>query len=96
MNNSLLSEASESELLETYTKTVTKTNALQVSLMKEEEIIRQLLNEANMAEKRHYQLEEAKIKLKEKGKKFQRDVCEIIKKIDEAIEMDISVVIKND
>ena len=50
MNNSLLSEASESELLETYTKTVTKTNALQVSLMKEEEIIRQLLNDANMAE----------------------------------------------
>jgi len=49
----MISEASHFELLENYTKIVTETNALQDSLTKEEEKVKELLNEASLAEKRH-------------------------------------------
>ncbi len=90
----MLSELSHSELMEKYTKIVTETDALQASLVKEEDKVRELLDESSLAEKRHTQLEEEKRKLKETAQNFQRELDTAIENMDLALEMDIDTLIK--
>ena len=91
----MLSELSHSELLEKYMKIVTETDALQASLVKEEDKVRELLDEASLAEKRHTQLEEEKRKLKETAHNFQRELDTAIENMELALEMDINTLFKN-
>ena len=88
MDESVLSEASHSELLEKYTKIVTETKALEASLMREEEMIKELSIEASLAEKRHTQLEEEKRKSKETVQNYERALSTVIEIMDSIINRD--------
>ncbi len=88
MDESVLSETSHSELLEKYTKIVTETKALEASLMREEEMIKELSIEASLAEKRHTQLEEEKRKSKETVQNYERAFSTVIEIMDSIINRD--------